>query len=297
LADYFEGVALRRLGRPQEAVALLQGVGEAANEDGFSFSDSLLQAELAGALLEAGKPGEAADHLVRLVSGSPSAQYVAIALKTFAAVGRSVEDLAAALPEDRLDKVAAALLIVPPATADPLAEALFSRFGPRAALLAAAIRFAPLVPVSRALEWSARLRAIGMAASCPLMAQARLDYLDVAERVRAAVTAHAAFGDLQGADLAVALAAGVHEDKLAAVLTEVVALDPALVGAFATAAANPGALSAGPVGTPESRRKAVVDGLARLGQDRLSAQIQNDEPSFGPDGDLPAQLAASGADR
>ena len=35
----------------------------------------------------------------------------------------------------------------------------------------------------------------------------------------------------------------------------------------------------------------------QVGQARLSAQIQNDEPPFGPDGDVPAQLAVSGADR
>ena len=129
LALYLEGAALRRSGHPHEAVALLEEVGEAANEDGFSFAANLLLVELAGALIEAGRTGEATDHLVRLVSISPSPGYVAAAMQAFAASDRAVRDLALAMPEQHLDKVAAALLIVPPVIAEPLADALFCRFG------------------------------------------------------------------------------------------------------------------------------------------------------------------------
>ena len=182
LALYLEGAALRRSGHPHEAVALLEEVGEAANEDGFSFAANLLLVELAGALIEAGRTGEATDHLVRLVSISPSPGYVAAAMQAFAASDRAVRDLALAMPEQHLDKVAAALLIVPPVIAEPLADALFCRFGPKPELLAAATKFAPMVGTARALEWSARLRGIGMAASCPLLAQARMAVLAVPER-------------------------------------------------------------------------------------------------------------------
>ncbi len=199
LADYFEGVAQRRLGHPELAAALFQRVEQINNEDGFAFSDTLLIAELAGSLLECGRAAEAADQLVQLVEQKPDLVNLTAALQVFAATGKSIETLVAAMPEDRLDRIAAALILVPPSVADPMAEALFERFGPRPLLLAAAIRFAPMVPVGRALEWSARLRAAGMEGSCPLVAQALIEVLDPAERVRAAVTAHAAFGDQRAA--------------------------------------------------------------------------------------------------
>jgi tetratricopeptide (TPR) repeat protein len=265
LADYFEGVAQRRIGRPELAAALFQRVEQMNNEDGFAFSDTLVIAELAGALLESGRAAEAADQLVLLVEQKPDLVNLTAALQVFAATGKSIETLVAAMPEDRLDRIGAALIMVPPSVADPMAEALFVRFGPRPLLLAAAIRFAPMVPVARALEWSARLRAAGMEGSCPLVGQALIEVLDPAERVRAAVTAHAAFGDQRAADIALSLAPGVSEASLPNVLGEVNVLNPALMASFATAAAGPAALGEELGGTPESRRQVVATTLARLG--------------------------------
>ncbi|MGD0809728.1 MAG: glycosyltransferase [Acidimicrobiales bacterium] len=265
LADYLEGVAQRRLGNPELAAALFQRVEQVNNEDGFAFSDTLVIAELAGALLECGRAAEAADQLVLLVEQKPDLVNLTAALQVFAATGKSIEALVAAMPEDRLDRIAAALILVPPSVADPMAEALFERFGPRPALLAAAIRFAPMVPVGRALEWSARLRAVGMEASCPLVAQALIEVLDPAERVRAAVTAHAAFGDQRAADIALSLAPGVAEGSLPSVLGEVNVLCPALMASFATAAAGPAALGEERGGTVENRCRIVTAALAGLG--------------------------------
>ena len=273
LADYLEGVAQRRLGHPELAAALFQRVDQVNNEDGFAFSDTLLIAELAGSLLECGRAAEAADQLVLLVEQKPDLVNLTAALQVFAATGKSIEALVAAMPEDRLDRIAAALILVPPSVADPMAEALFERFGPRPLLLAAAIRFAPMVPVGRALEWSARVRAAGMEGSCPLVAQALIEVLDPSERVRAAVTAHAAFGDQRAANIALSLAPGVAEGSLPSVLGEVNVLCPALMASFATAAAGPSPLGEELGGTVENRRRVVTATLARLGILSLS-----DEP-------------------
>jgi tetratricopeptide (TPR) repeat protein len=297
LGYYLEAVALRRMSQPASAVDLFERVGELANEDGFAFPVSMLRAEHAGALLEAGRAGEAADQLTLLVEESPEVPAVRAALKVFAATGRSFADLVAVMPENRLDKVAAALLLVPPLLADPVAEALFQRFGPRPQLLAAAIRFAPTISPSRALEWSARLRSIGMTKPCPLVAQAKIDALDVPARVRAAVTAHAAFGDARGAGLATLLAPGLHEDQLAGVLAEVSVLDPPLTWDFARAAASAGAPEAGAVGTPEARRKTVAKALLGLGYTNFAAQIANDPAVSQTRIPIEPQLAATGADR
>ena len=152
LGYYLEGVARRRLGQAAQAVELFQQAGELCNEDGFVFPHSMLLAELAGALLDAGRAGEAADQLALLIDESPEVPVIRAALNVFAATGKSLQDLAAAMPENRLDKVAAALLLVPPVVADPVAEALFHRFGARPQILAAAIHFAPQVNIDRALE-------------------------------------------------------------------------------------------------------------------------------------------------
>jgi tetratricopeptide (TPR) repeat protein len=273
LADYLEGVAQRRLGHPELAAALFQRVEQVNNEDGFAFSDTLLIAELAGSLLESGRAAEAADQLVLLVEQKPDLVNLTAALQVFAATGKSIEALVAAMPEDRLDRIAAALILVPPSVADPMAEALFERFGPRPPLLAAAIRFAPMVPVGRALEWSARLRAAGMAGACPLVAQALIEVLDPAERVRAAVTAHAAFGDQRAANIAISLATGVVEGSLPSVLGEVNVLCPTLMASFATAAAGPSALGEELGGTTESRQRTVTAALAGLGILSLSDEL------------------------
>jgi tetratricopeptide (TPR) repeat protein len=274
LADYFEGIAQRRLGRPELAATLFQRVEQMNNEDGFAFSDTLVIAELAGALLECGRAAEAADQLVLLVEQKPDLVNLTAALQVFAATGKSIESLVAAMPEDRLDRIAAALILVPPSVAGPMAEALFERFGPRPLLLAAAIRFAPMVPVAKALDWSARLRAAGMEGSCPLVAQALIEVLDPAERVRAAVTAYAAFGDRRAADIALSLAPGVAEGSLANVLGEVSVLSPSLLASFATAAAGPAALGEELGGTLENRRQVVTITLARLGILSLSDELQ-----------------------
>lgn len=267
------------------------------SEDGFVFPNALLRGELAGALCEVGRPGDAADQLVLLIEESPEVPVFQAALKVFAATGKSIVDLVAALPENRLDKVAAALVMVPPVAADPVAEALYERFGAKPQLLAAAIHFGRLLSTSRALVWSARVRAIGMTEACPLIAQANLDLLDVTDRVRAAVTAHAAFGDERGAELAVALAPGVHEQRLFLVLDELIKLDAGLTLDFAKAAAGPGAPDAGPVGTPQARFNAVVGALEILGYPELATQIKNAVAGTDEQGARAAQLAALGADR
>jgi glycosyltransferase involved in cell wall biosynthesis/tetratricopeptide (TPR) repeat protein len=253
LSYFLEGMARRRMGQADKAVELFELAEDMSNEDGFVFSDVLLRAELAGALCDAGRAGDAADQLAILVERAPEVKHIRAALNVFAATGKSFADLAAVMPENRLERVAAALVLVPPVIADPVAEALWRRFGPRPQILAAAIRFAPLIATSRTMEWSARLRAIGMSYACPLIAQAQIDVLNVPERVRAAVTAHAAFADPRGADLADALTAGLRPEEVGPVSDEVALLDPALAERFARAVGGqrpPTPSEAGPLAPP-----------------------------------------------
>ena len=299
MADFFEAVALRRLGHLDDALALLRGVKALQTEDGFALPEATLHAELAGALVEAGHEEEAASVLLALLREGPTLLAMTSALKLFAGIGRPPQDLAAALPEGRLEEVGAALILVPPVVAAPVAEALYDRLGPRPQLLAAAVKIAPRLPVLQALEWSARLRSIGMDEACPLIAQAHTSVLEPRDRLRAALTAHAAFADKAAASLAIALAPGIREADLAAAIKEVNALCPTLTSAFAHAASGPGAPSAGDVGTPEGRRCAVAVGLASLGDNAFaqpSAQSENAPGAAQGQHGQVAQLAAVGVD-
>jgi tetratricopeptide (TPR) repeat protein len=293
LSYYLEGMARRRLGQPEAAGALFDQVRDPSNEDSFKYPLFMLYAERAGALLEAGKAAEAADMLVLLVEENPDVLHITAALKAFTVAGKSLDALVAAMPADRLDKVAAALTLVPPAVADQMADALWARFGSRPQLLAASIRFAPQLNAPRALEWSARLRSIGMVGFCPLLARAAADHVAPAERVRAGVIAHAAFADPKGAELAVAAAPLVPIEDLGAVLSEVVVIDRQLVHSFASAAAGPGT---GPESGARERADVIAGALAGLGPGAPSAQMENGG-ALSEEGTTAPQLACSGADR
>lgn len=296
LARYLQGMALRRLGRSQEAAEKYDQVAELTNEDGFAFPRSLLRAERAGTFCDAGRMTDAADELIGLVEDAPEVPNLSAALKVLAATGRSPESLLAVLPESRLERLAAALILVPPAVAEPMAEALFRRFGPRPQILAAAIRFAPYTRTDRALEWSARLRAIGMDQPCPLVAQANVDVLDVSARIRAAVTAHAAFGDSRGEVLALALAPGLHLAQIPEVLREIALLDPPLCDRFAAALCSAGAPGAGPTGSLEQRVSCVAAARLSVGVPDLTRGSPEERASSGPFPHMP-QMVAGPADR
>jgi hypothetical protein len=175
-----------------------------------------------------------------------------------------------------------------------MAEALWARFGARPQLLAASVRFAPQLNASRALEWSARLRSIALAGACPLLARAARHDVAAAERVRAGVTAHAAFSDPKGAEVAITAAPLVPMQELAAVLSEVALIDPALVQRFAAAAA--GGDMAGP-DEVNGRAALVARALAGLGYGGPSAQSENGADALSEDAAPPPQLAMVSADR
>ena len=299
MANYFEAFAKRRLGNLDEALELLAGVKSLKTEDGFAFPEATLHAEHASALIDAGRNEEAVSVLLALVREHPSVLAMSVAMKVLSATGKPAEELAAAMPADRLNDVGAALVLVAPVVAAPVAEALYQRIGQRPQLLAAAIKFAPGLPTVEALKWSARLRSIGMDGPCPVVAQAEITVLEPRERLRAALAANAAFGDKRGAPLALALAAGIRVGELASAVKEVNALCPSLTALFARAAAGLGAPDAGDVGTPEARRAAVAGALASLGRPDLAELAAQMAPSVGAGEECEpvAQLAALTADR
>jgi len=238
MADLIEAQALRQLGRADEAVAMLRAIGDLTTEDGFRPPAGSLETELAGALLDAGRTDEAADQLLELVERYADTGNVGVAHDALRKAGRPLQELAAVIPEERLLRVAATLVLLEPDDADAIAEGLRERFGDHTAILAAAIRFAPALGTERCLEWASRVRAVGMADACPLVARAGADPVPPTERILAAATAHAAFGDDRAPELIRIAAALVPTSEVASVLGGVAALDPELLDVVLLGAAT-----------------------------------------------------------
>lgn len=254
VARFFRAVIYRRQGDLEASVALLEGISSLRTEDGYAMPDGILQGERSAALLDAGRLPDAADELLALIEQSGNPLSLVVAADTLHSAGRSLADLAQAVSEPQLLRAAAALTVMAPAPADELATGLWTRFGDRPEILAASIRFAPRLPVGAALEWSARLRGIAMAEACPLIARSRDGAVDGRERLRAAATAAAAFGDDRAPDLVLGAAGHLGTEELSSALAELLALSPRLVGSFAAGAAT----------TPD-RCTAVADSLTGHG--------------------------------
>ncbi|GGK18316.1 hypothetical protein GCM10010124_08620 [Pilimelia terevasa] len=109
--------------------------------------------------------------------------------------GGGIDTVAEIFPADRLRTLLAAVVNEPAPLVDALADALWQRHEGHPVPLALGARVGPALTPDRALEWSARLRAHGHAADCPLLALAQEKSRTPRDRVRAAAVALATFGD------------------------------------------------------------------------------------------------------
>lgn len=167
----------------------------------------------------------------------PSA-WVAVAELAETADVADLIPLVEAVPDEQLRTVLARVHFAPPAAVDRFAEAVHRARPDDLRPLALAVDFAARLPVTRALEWSARLRAAGLGEECPLLAIAADAGAEPAERVRAAVAALATFDDPSAGELLGEVAAAVPEGWLSACLVEVFVLAPDALDAFVVGAAT-----------------------------------------------------------
>ncbi len=176
---------------------------------------------------------------LRRISVSPIAAdeweaRVRFAERDYAAALALVEAFPEAATDDALTVVGRRGL----AEADDLLEALWSRPGAEAPVLAFAAQIGGRLPVIRALEWSARLRACGLERHCTLLTLAADVRRTPRERSLAAAVALETFGDETAMPLlGDALGAVATEDE-AAVLDELALLAPGVAAAIEPAAAH-----------------------------------------------------------
>ncbi len=195
IADYLEGVARLNLGDHEAALACLDRVEILEDED-WKYPEAMLDVHRGVARSAAEDWEGAAGCFLGAIRRSGSDLPIWAALVDAAhRAGQGNTEIAALVPMDRIAPVMAQLLGAVPEAADALAEALWETEPANGGLLAGAIRLAVKLPPERALEWSARLRALGLGEHCPLVAQARDFSLDPMQRVLAGALARTAFED------------------------------------------------------------------------------------------------------
>lgn len=142
------------------------------------------------------------------------------------------------VPDDRTFEVITALRSSAPEGVDRIVELIWARNPGDARVLALVPRFASKLESVRAMEWSARMRGIGMGRTCPLLARAEDERVDAVERVRACAIAHAAFGDRRARELLERAVPSLTDDDVVAAVLEVWTVAAALADSAVSAAAT-----------------------------------------------------------
>lgn len=256
VADLLDGTALLMLGRGAEALSLLEALGESWDVTGISAPEHLARQRRGLARAATGDHAGAAAELLAVVRERPASPVwgplALVALRSNGEVG--VAEVAEAVPDAHLRAVLLQLVLANPDGAEAVGQQLWQARGPDPRLLAFAVHHAPRLDTTRALEWSARLRAASLPHHCPLVARSGCMDLPPLERLLAAATAHGAFGDDRAVPAIEGVAAEVDPRDLTDALQLLDQLSPALLPTFVLAAASNG-----------ERALALADSLESLG--------------------------------
>ena len=240
LAALFEGRAYSLQGEHAAALHALEEVGKVVDDDGFEYSPAMVADLRAEALLALDRPTEAADLLLATLreSGGLDAHLGMLLV----ALERSNSDLALAhraIGPARLAAFVPQLLQLRPDLADRALEAWFPLEAENRLLLAAAARIARQLPVARQLQWSARLRAAGLTAACPLLSAHSPGERSPADGILAAAVARASFGDARARQALLAHALRLPDELRPAVESALDSLAPGLARELSALAPGP----------------------------------------------------------
>ena len=240
IADFLEAQASLQQGRPARALELLDGIDELVDDQGKRLASGVLPLHRGMALAGLERWQEAADAFAVAVSVHRAVRgNLALLVDALAQARRPIADLAGLMHDDILDLVIDEL---PRLTADDgniVCRALWERRGetPGDRLIAAVAGVAPSFGLELAVDWSIRLREVGAARACPLLALSADQRRAPSLRVFAAATA-VALGDELGIEAVAAAAGSVPEAMFTTMLVELNDLAPATLPAFVTGAAG-----------------------------------------------------------
>jgi hypothetical protein len=147
-------------------------------------------------------------------------------------------EVVARIPDDHALDVLAALQHSEAAGVDRIAELIWARRPGDPRVLALVPSFASKLESVRALEWSVRLRVVGMGRLCPLLERANDVRVGAPERARAAALAHASFGDGGAREALERIVPHLNDDELPEVLREVWSLAGMLTDSVVVAGAT-----------------------------------------------------------
>lgn len=225
-------VALAR-GDHARALALFDTVRPGASDaDGFVQSDAMLAPYRAEALGGMQRYAEAADTLINVLSDQGILDaHLGSVVEYLERAGRSLDDLAAALPAANAELFLAEIRQLRPDVADRALDSLWEKGRIRPlAILAAAAGTASQLPVERAMVWALRLRQAGIPEACPLTAQANDRCRGAQEQAQAAAIGWRMFADPVLQERFYAVYAAADDETRAQMLGEAMALCPELVG-------------------------------------------------------------------
>ncbi len=237
-AALLEALARVRLGEGERALALLEQAREPSTAL-RSYPPTARTVLRAQALVLVGRPQEALAALVGALRADPADAQVWQQLAAVCAdPAVDPAPAVAAFPADRFGDTVGHLLGAPPAGTDRILEAMWHARPGDPRVLALLPYTGHALPVDRALEWSARMRAAGEAEHCPLLGVAASDTRAPVERVRAAAVAYGAFRDPRAPSLVELAGTFVTDPQLVAALDEVTALAPDLMEVYLLGAAG-----------------------------------------------------------
>jgi tetratricopeptide (TPR) repeat protein len=194
---------------------LLYGVGR-ARFDGYKIES----------LSRLGRYQEAAAVVREALADGRVPITVARMAQVLGAADGSLAEVAELLPRESVRGLLFNIAEAPPEAADELLEALWRRYPGEPTVLTLASRIGRLVPLIRAMEWSARLRQHGFAERCTLIALSEDPRRSPRERSLAAAIALEMFNDTKATPLLSAALAEVADEDGAAVLDEIRMLAP-----------------------------------------------------------------------
>ena len=232
LVQVLEANIARQQGRHEEALALFEVVDQSQfDDDGFEYDATMFAQQRAESFSALGRSGEAADALLSVLADRGVLDsHLGIVVEYLDRAGRSLEDLALALPADQLPQFLAQVLQLREDVADRVLEACFvHRPDESLSVLATAATLARRLPLERALQWSARLRERGLDSSCPLVFIASDGRRLTVERARTVAAGFKIFGDPRLPGCFGDILGAATEEERAVISAETAVLCPALL--------------------------------------------------------------------
>jgi tetratricopeptide (TPR) repeat protein len=244
MPDYLEGVAHLNLLDVDRALHLLEKLDVVSDED-LTIPDLTVRHRRGLALVAAHRwPAAAGELRGSMPPGRCDTGPWAELVEAQWRAGLPLSDLLALLRSDGLVQVLGRVANAAPGAADAFAELLWHTDTPRAEVLALAAHIGGRLPLSRALEWSARLRSHGLTSRCAVAAAADNADQPGLERLRACAVLVGAFQDARGEQMLPAVAAALESESFLRGLEELDQLAPALLPLFVRSAATTAARSA-----------------------------------------------------